>query len=653
MIEEGIRLAADGKNLTSDIANDVMEDMMAGAATHSQMASFLTAMRTKGETKDELLGFVRCMRSRMETVAAPEGAVDLCGTGGDRLNTFNISTAASFVVAAAGASVAKHGNRAVSSKSGSADILSAMGIPIGLGREDVASCIRDTGIGFMFAPEFHPSMKNVMPTRRKLGIRTFFNILGPMVNPASVRRQLIGVYDPSVAPIMAEVLCELGTEHAMIVNGGGMDEMTNIGPTAVVELRNGSTERYEVTPDTFGLDIAEPEDIAGGSAIDNARMVLRVLEGEASPKSDIVVLNAAAALYVAGKASDVHEGMKIARDTIREGRARAKLVEFHDRCTQLESEAQLRSETTLSSGRRAMPDVLRTRFAQISAGLLIQIMSLEGGPSHVRRLDPDIMAHPTVLTVLTMNRLLRVLTDSDARSTSQESRHGHLSKAIAESSGIAVIGEYKPRSPSTSELMVPPAPAEAAEAYSASGVTGMSVLAEEDYFGGGTDLFREMRSLVDMPMLFKDFVTSERQVETAFRVGADAILLMAKPLSKEGLDDLVQSALRTGIEPLVEVHDGADLQKVSSCASYGQIEMIGINGRDLRTLQVDLGRARDLRKGVDEDKLVIAESGVRSEGDVLSLGGFDGVLIGSMFMQSSELRKTVQQTVMNARGVKR
>ena len=653
MIEEGIRLAVEGEDLTSDIANRVMEDMMSGVATPRQMASFLTAMRAKGETKDEILGFVRCMRSRMDSVRAPEGAVDLCGTGGDGLNTFNISTAASFVVAAAGTPVAKHGNRAVSSRSGSADVLSAMGIPVDLQHHDVERCMKDTNIGFMFAPEFHRSMKNVMPTRRELGVRTFFNILGPMANPASVRRQLIGVYDPAVAPVMADVLRELGTERAMIVNGRGMDEITNLGPTTVVELRHGRTDRYEVTPDAFGLDIAEQKDISGGSAMDNARTVLKVLEGEESPRSDIVLLNSAAALYVAGKAADMHEGMDIAREMIRGGRARAKLTEFHDSCTRLESEAQLRSDASLLTGKRAMPDVLRTRCADISAHLLAQISSFEGGPEHIRRLDPDIMVNPTVLTVLTLNRLTRVLADRNEHIPRQGHQKRSLSKAIATSPGLAVIGEYKPHSPSATTMMVPPAPAEAAEAYTSSGVAGMSVLAEEDYFAGGADLFRELRSLVEMPMLFKDFVTSERQVEIADVVGADAILLIAKSLSKEGLDDLVEAALRRGIEPLLEVHDEPDLEKVASCAFYGQIEMIGINGRDLRTLEIDHGRARDLRGNVADDKLVIAESGIRSESDVLSLGGFDGVLIGSMFMRSSEMRRTVEETVVNARGVTR
>lgn len=653
MIQEGIRLAVEGKDLTSEAARGAMEEMMSGAASPSQVASFLTAMRMKGETKDELLGFVRCMRSRAGKVQAPEGAVDLCGTGGDGLNTFNISTAASFVVAAAGAPVAKHGNRAVSSRSGSADVLSAMGIPVDLGCDGVERCMKDTCIGFMFAPEFHQSMRNVMRTRREMGVRTFFNILGPMANPASVRRQLIGVYDPMVASAMAEVLHELGTEHAMIVHGSGMDEVTNLGPTKVTELRRGKIIRYSISPGEFGLDLAEPHELAGGSALDNARTTLSILSGEESHRSDIVALNSAAALYVAGKAADIHQGLAIARKTLQSGNARAKLMEFHDSCTRLESEAQLEADVSQLRGRRAQPEVLKARCAEISADLVARISSTKNGTEGIERLDPDLMTNPTVLTVLTLNRLSRVLADPGERRIEYGRAKRKLSETVADAPGIAVIGEYKPRSPAASTMTVPPGAAEAAGAYSNSGLAGVSVLAEEDYFAGGANLFSELRPMIAMPMLFKDFVTCDRQVEIAHDVGADAILLVAKALRVEGLDELVRASVARGIEPLVEVHDEVDLEKVVSCKSYGLVDMIGINGRDLRTLDVSVERTIGMKEHVGDDKLVIAESGIRSPQDILSLKGFDGVLIGSMFMRSQAIGRTVEDAAAVARSVVR
>ncbi|UCE81456.1 MAG: anthranilate phosphoribosyltransferase [Methanobacteriota archaeon] len=653
MIQEGIRLAVEGRDLSSDAASEIMEEMMSGSASPSQVASFLTAMRMKGETKDELLGFVRTMRSRAGKVRAPDGAVDMCGTGGDGVNTFNISTAASFVVAATGVPVAKHGNKAVSSRSGSADMLSAMGIPIDLGRDSVERCLHDTRIGFMFAPEFHKSMRNVMRTRREMGVRTFFNILGPMANPASVKRQLIGVYDPKVAPTMAEVLGELGAEHAMIVHGSGMDELTNLGPTEVTELREGNIVRYDLSPGEFSLDIAEPREIEGGSALDNARTTLSILRGEKSHRSDIVALNSAAALYVAGKVEDIHQGLSLARETIRDGSALTKLKEFHDASRRLESEAQREADISQLRGKRVQPEVLMERCSEISADLVDQITSTEGGPEAIGRLDPDIISNPTVLTVVTLNRLHKILTNPSELSKETVGKGGKLSEAISAASGIAVIGEYKPRSPSTSTLVVPPEVAETAEAYADSGVAGMSVLAEEDYFAGGATLFLEFRSKVAMPLLFKDFVTCEKQIEVAHDVGADAILLIAKALRAERIDDLVRASVSADIEPLVEVHDEIDLEKVTSCESYGLVDMIGINSRDLRTLDVNVERAIDIRKSIAEDKLVIAESGIRSPEDVRSLSGFDGVLIGSMFMNSPTIGRIVEEVTAVARSVVR
>ena len=377
MIQEGIRLAVEAKDLTSEMANDIMDEMMSGEAAPSQMAAFLTAMRMKGETKDELVGFVRSMRSRATKVRASPGAIDLCGTGGDGMSTFNISTVSAFVVAAAGASVAKHGNRAVSSRSGSADMLMALGIPTDLNHEGVERCLGDTGIGFMFAPEFHRSMRNIAPTRRELGIRTFFNILGPMANPAFVKRQLIGVYDPKLGPIMAEVLNDLGTEHAMIVNGSGMDEITTLGPTEITELREGRIDHHVISPSEFGLDLAERSELVGGSAMDNARAAIDVLRGEESHRSDIVALNSGAALYLAGKAADIHEGLSIAQKTLRSGDAIAKLKQFHDSCVEFESKTQLEADVLQLRGERIQPKVLKARCAELSADLYHQISSID------------------------------------------------------------------------------------------------------------------------------------------------------------------------------------------------------------------------------------------------------------------------------------
>ncbi|MCJ7490042.1 MAG: anthranilate phosphoribosyltransferase [Thermoplasmata archaeon] len=653
MIQEGIRLAAEGTALSVDLAEGIMDEMMSGKATPSQMASFLTAMRVKGETKDELLGFVKCMRSKAKRVSAPEGAVDLCGTGGDGARTFNISTVASFVVAACGVPVAKHGNRAISSRSGSADVLTALGIPITLAQADVERCVKETGIGFMFAPRFHESMRNVMATRREIGIRTFFNILGPMSNPADVKRQLIGVYDPRIARTIAEVMHDLGSERVMVVHGAGMDEITNTGPTKVVELRDGDLHEYEITPETFGLDLVAPADLAGGSAQDNARMMLSILGGDVSPRADVVAMNSAAALVVAERASNLEEGFAIATEAMAAKKGLDKLKSFCEKCNALEGDAQKNMDTSDLFGRRILPDTLRSRCGDITADLVSRISGIERGKTSLEGLDSTLLQEPSVLSVLVLNRMMKVLTgpktDTPTDVTKSKAR---FSDSIADSRGLAVIGEYKPRSPSTIGLHVPPDPDMTASVYSGTGVACTSVLVEEDFFGGGADLFSRFRARVSMPMLFKDFIVSERQLLTARTIGADAVLLIAKALNRNTLDRLVGATLEMGLEPVVEVHDKIDLEKVDSCESTDMIEMIGVNGRDQRTLDVDIERTRKLRELLGKERLVIAESGMRAPEDVGALKGFDGVLIGSMFMQAEKLEETVRRTVVMAAEVR-
>jgi anthranilate phosphoribosyltransferase len=651
MIREAIQLAVDRKDLSKEMAYAVMEEIMSGTATPSQMASFITAVRMKGETKDELLGFALSMRERARRVTAPENAIDLCGTGGDGLKTFNISTAASFVVSAGDVPVAKHGNRAISSSSGSADVLSALGIPVDLGPADVERCISGTGMGFMFAPGFHRSMKNVMDTRREVGIRTFFNILGPMLNPARVRRQLVGVYDPWMTTLVAEVLNELGTERAMVVHGQGMDEVTNLGRTHVVELVDGKMKTYDIAPEDLGIETAEATDIRGGSALDNARTMLSVLRGDRSPRSDVVAMNSAAALVVAGKAPDMKEGLELATDILSSGRALSKLEQFSEACIDIESKAQLTCNIEMLRNRRILPETLRTRAEDITNHLVSEMGKSREGKSLLRNLDEDLVRDPNVLSVLMTSRMKRVLDGIQVTTGTATRSVSSLSGAIAAAEGLAVIGEYKPRSPSSGALMVPPSIGTVADAYTRSGITAVSVLVEEEFFGGGVAAFSDMRSRVAIPMLFKDFVSSEAQVELARDVGANAILLIAKALTPDCLDELVRASVSEGIEPLVEVHDEIDLEKVSSCASYDSIEMIGVNCRNLQTLEVDMASAISLGRKIDDGKTVIAESGVNTPDDLRRLEGFDAVLVGSLFMRADDLEQTAKEMMLSAAEV--
>jgi anthranilate phosphoribosyltransferase len=320
---------ATGASLTEDEAYIVMNQIMDGEATPSQISALITGMRMKGETVDEIVGFARAMREHATPVRPTvSGYIDTCGTGGDGLHTFNISTSTAFVVAGAGVPVAKHGNRAVSSAAGSADVLEALGIDITLDATDVGRCVDEAGVGFLFAQSLHSSMRHAGPTRREIGIRTVFNILGPLTNPAGAKRQLLGVYDARLAPIMAEVAGRLGAERVLVVNGHpGMDEVSGSGPTTVAEFdaETGAVRTYEITPESVGIARGTLADIAGGDAAENAAIVRAVLGGEIGPRRDVVVLNAAAALLAAGKAADLAEGVALARESIDSGGALAAL----------------------------------------------------------------------------------------------------------------------------------------------------------------------------------------------------------------------------------------------------------------------------------------------------------------------------------------
>lgn len=327
MIREAIMQLVAGSSLSETDAAAAMEEIMTGVATPSQLGAFLTALRLKGETVDEVTGMARGMRDQAIHVPLPTHvrAVDTCGTGGDSAGTFNVSTAAGLVVAALGQPVAKHGNRAASSRCGSADVLEALGVKLELGPEQVAACVERVGFGFMFAPTYHPAMRHVGPTRREIGIRTVFNILGPLTNPAGAQYQMLGVADPKLLRLMGEALLRLGTTRALIVHGtDGLDEISMSAPTRVVEVRGerGDLVEYAITPEELGLSIRPRDEVLGGDAQQNAEEMRRLLAGEdRGALADMVALNAGAALYVTGRAANVADGVKLAADMLRSGKA--------------------------------------------------------------------------------------------------------------------------------------------------------------------------------------------------------------------------------------------------------------------------------------------------------------------------------------------
>jgi anthranilate phosphoribosyltransferase len=334
-------------SLSRDEARDVMSEILSGGATDAQIAALLVALHMKGETVEEIVGFAQAIRAAATPLqpadrhaldlsgTGRDALVDTCGTGGDTSGTFNISTATALVAAGAGVQVAKHGNRSISSKCGSADVMEALGVNISLPPSRIAECLQHTGIAFLFAPALHSAMKYVQPARRELRLRTVFNLLGPLTNPAHASAQIVGVYSADLVEKLAEALSELGLRRALVVHGrDGLDEITITGPTKIAEVRDGRVRSYEVAPEEFGLSAAPIAEIAGGDAQENAGMIRRVLDGERSPRRDVVLLNAAAALVAAGLADRIHDAVPVAAYAIDSGHARQRLellIEFTNR----------------------------------------------------------------------------------------------------------------------------------------------------------------------------------------------------------------------------------------------------------------------------------------------------------------------------------
>jgi anthranilate phosphoribosyltransferase len=326
-MKDAIGKVVRSRDLSEDEAFSTAQIIMRGQATDAQIAAVLTALRIKGETQEEITGFARAMRAEATPVQCREAVlVDTCGTGGDGSGTFNVSTVSALVAAGAGCAVAKHGNRSISSRCGSADLFTSLGVNIDVPPETAGRCIDENGVGFLFAPLLHKAMKHAAGPRREIGVRTLFNILGPLTNPAGAKRQVLGVFDGALTETLAAVLKRLGSEHVLVVHGGdGLDEITLTGPTSVAELKDGSIGTYSIDPGDFGLKRAGAETLKGGDPRTNAAIALSVLKGEKGPARDMVLLNAGAVAYVGGKAASVGEGIRLAAESIDSGRAMAKL----------------------------------------------------------------------------------------------------------------------------------------------------------------------------------------------------------------------------------------------------------------------------------------------------------------------------------------
>ena len=568
----------DGHSLPATEAERLFDDLAAGHLPTATAGAVLAALRVRGETATEIGAFARAMQRLARVPGIRSGAplLDIVGTGGDGSGSLNLSTGAGLLAAAAGARVAKHGNRAVSSRCGSADVLEALGLS--MSPEAVGVTLERTGFAFLYAPAFHPAMRHIAPIRRTLGVRTVFNLVGPVANPARPSAILLGAYRPQTARLLAQVLAlpESGVRRAFVVCGAdNWDEPTPVGPFLCCEVADSKVTERRIDPLDYGVPRCTPADLAGGDHRHNAARLRAILGGqEVGPARDAIALGAALGLVLVGEATDVPHGLLLAHAAIDDGRAARVLDDL--------------------AGPR-LPGTFLNKRRVAAVG---RVTVLREGP------EPDPSQAPPV----------RALADTD----------------------FTLIAEIKPRSPGDG-LLAALSPTEAAQralAYARGGAHMISVLTEPDAFGGSLDHLRAVAAAVDVPVLRKDFLVDPLQVAEARAAGASAVLILLRMVDDHRLRDLLAAAEEHRMIVLAEAFDRADLERARKLPAQ---VLVGINARDLTTLQVDRQRLTRLA-AVPMDRPVIAESGLRGPADARRLArlGYAGALVGTHLMRAAD-----------------
>ena len=604
-IQDSIDHVSDGNNLNQEQMTAVMNQIMQGQATDIQIASFLTALKLKGETIEEITAAANVMREMSSTVKTNKKILlDTCGTGGDGCQTFNISTTSAFVIAAAGIAVAKHGNRSVSSSSGSADLLERAGININLNSAQVAQCIDATEIGFMFAPQHHQAMKHAANARKQLGTRTIFNLLGPLTNPAGAKHQLLGVYDDKWVEPIAAVLKKLGSKRAMVVHSkDGLDEISLSADTKVAELNNGKIKTYTISPKKFGLTPCKLSDLKVENVDQSFAIFLSVLKGEDGPAKDIVVLNAGAALYIGNITKSLAEGIKLANKIIANKSALEKyeLLKGVSHKSSTSQQIEKKSEI-LAKIIDHKKDEIQERMEKIS---LAEFKSWAEDDPPVIRDFKSMLEHKIKQNI------------------------------------PGVIAEIKKASPSKGILRENFDPRELASEYQDAGAACLSVLTDKKFFMGSGAILDLARNACNLPVLRKDFIINPYQVYETRAMGADCFLLIVAALNDDELVNLYQLGKELDLDILVEVHNQNEMERALKIDA----DIIGINNRDLSSFKVSLNTTLNLIPMVPTETLLITESGIHTAEDVkkIQAAGVNTFLVGESLMTAKNPGKKLKE----------
>ena len=579
-INEAIEKFSSGNSLKKNEIKEVFLSIMKNECNDAEIISFLMTLKTKGETVEEISGAAEVLREMcVKLKLSSDQLVDTCGTGGDGQNTFNISTASAIVAAAAGVKIAKHGNKSISSKSGSADLLEYSGINIDLDEEQSKKCFDNHGITFMFAPKYHKAMKNVANVRKNIKTRTIFNVLGPLSNPANAKFQVLGVYEKKLVLPIAEVIKELGVKRALVVHSeDGLDEISCEKNTYVAEVNENKISEYTINPKDFNLEICALKTLKVNTVEESYKIFMDMLKNKNETAVNIVSLNAGAAIYVSGIKENLKDGIKFAKEIIVSGEALKKFKDI----------------------KKSMPEKIKT------PKILEEILENKAKEVAERKIKIP----------------YEDLKEIDYMSSLKRDFKGALLHKISQSKS-AVIAEIKRASPSLGEFNMNIIPSKIASDFESMGAACLSVLTDAKYFKGSGAILEMAKKGCTLPVLRKDFIIDEYQIDESITMGADCILLIVAALNKDLLKKLYDSAKQKDLDVIVEVHDHNELD----IALDTECDIIGINNRNLHTFEVDLKTTTELVQYINKDQLIITESGIHTSDDVKKMNDC-GIIFG-------------------------